>query len=375
MAEGLVPQQQLVLLRKRPHCDHSKEVDDIVVEILSRLPVKSLLRFRSVCKSWRALISDSYFVKKHLGHAFTDTSYSFRLVFLNARPRTVDLQGSEVHDHIRQQDSFAEDILGRSRILGSCNGLICLQEMMFDGIYRDDIFIWNPSTRATKKVPKHKFTKGSRRFYGFGYDANTEDYKLIVGDSNHVADETKFGIFTLKTGSWRTVEDFQFVNLDGQGCFANGALHWLDSKYNFTRIISFDLAKEKCEQLCRIVCGTMFTTGIGSIRNCLCYYTYSTIRSMPMTIWVMSEYGKDKPWTKLMNIPTHIVPYKMSLTPTQMLENGEVLMILDGKECVVYNPKENKYRTVFQTSAIFRRSPVVLYLDTLVSPEFGSLNM
>ncbi|KAL6144124.1 hypothetical protein ACLB2K_054819 [Fragaria x ananassa] len=139
-----------------------------------------------------------------VANAVTDTSRSFRLLFLNllyGRPRTVDLQGLEVH---RQQDSFAEDLLGRSIILGSSNGLICLQETMFDG-------------------------------------------------------------------SWRTVEDFKFVNLNGQGCFVNGALHWLDSECNSTRIISFDLAKEKCEQLCRIVCGRpMFRIGIGSIRNCLC---------------------------------------------------------------------------------------------------------
>ncbi|XP_059624633.1 F-box/kelch-repeat protein At3g23880-like [Cornus florida] len=39
---------------------------DIIVQILSRLPVKSLLQFRCVCKSWCSLISDSHFVKTHL---------------------------------------------------------------------------------------------------------------------------------------------------------------------------------------------------------------------------------------------------------------------------------------------------------------------
>ncbi|RHN66454.1 putative F-box domain-containing protein [Medicago truncatula] len=43
---------------------------DLVPEILCRLPVKSLLQFRCVCKSWKSLISDPKFAKKHL-HMFT----------------------------------------------------------------------------------------------------------------------------------------------------------------------------------------------------------------------------------------------------------------------------------------------------------------
>lgn len=40
--------------------------DDIVCDILSRLPVKSLLRFKCVYKRWYSLIRDPYFVDLHL---------------------------------------------------------------------------------------------------------------------------------------------------------------------------------------------------------------------------------------------------------------------------------------------------------------------
>ncbi|XP_045822488.1 F-box/kelch-repeat protein At3g23880-like [Trifolium pratense] len=39
---------------------------DLIIEILSRLPVKQLLQLRCVCKSWKSLISDPKFAKKHL---------------------------------------------------------------------------------------------------------------------------------------------------------------------------------------------------------------------------------------------------------------------------------------------------------------------
>uniref|UniRef100_A0A0E0DXR1 F-box domain-containing protein n=1 Tax=Oryza meridionalis TaxID=40149 RepID=A0A0E0DXR1_9ORYZ len=45
--------------------------EDIVEEILLRLPVKSILRFRSVCKSWRAMVADPRFVRLQLDHSTT----------------------------------------------------------------------------------------------------------------------------------------------------------------------------------------------------------------------------------------------------------------------------------------------------------------
>ncbi|XBI94526.1 hypothetical protein VPH35_031148 [Triticum aestivum] len=40
--------------------------DELVSEILPRLPVESLLRFRSVCKAWRGIIDEDSFLRDHL---------------------------------------------------------------------------------------------------------------------------------------------------------------------------------------------------------------------------------------------------------------------------------------------------------------------
>src|SRR4051812_32733503 len=40
--------------------------EDLVVEILLRLPVRSLLQFKCICKFWKTLISDPKFAKRHL---------------------------------------------------------------------------------------------------------------------------------------------------------------------------------------------------------------------------------------------------------------------------------------------------------------------
>ncbi|KAM7520137.1 hypothetical protein LguiB_019099 [Lonicera macranthoides] len=40
--------------------------EEVIVEILSRLPVKSLLKFKSVCKGWYEIIKNPYLINKHL---------------------------------------------------------------------------------------------------------------------------------------------------------------------------------------------------------------------------------------------------------------------------------------------------------------------
>jgi len=41
-------------------------LDDITIDILLRLSVKSLARFWCICKSWKSLLNNAYFVKAHL---------------------------------------------------------------------------------------------------------------------------------------------------------------------------------------------------------------------------------------------------------------------------------------------------------------------
>ncbi|MFS8015260.1 putative F-box domain-containing protein [Helianthus anomalus] len=51
---------------------------EIQSEIMNRLPVQSLLRFRLVCKSWRSLIESSDFI----------AHYMFHLLMMIASPNT-----------------------------------------------------------------------------------------------------------------------------------------------------------------------------------------------------------------------------------------------------------------------------------------------
>ena len=67
---------------------------ELMVEILLRLPVKSLIRFKSVSKPWRSLISDTHFTKSHLDLAAAPTNRFLYTTAYGSDVRWVDVDTS-----------------------------------------------------------------------------------------------------------------------------------------------------------------------------------------------------------------------------------------------------------------------------------------
>ncbi|XP_059309572.1 F-box/kelch-repeat protein At3g23880-like [Lycium ferocissimum] len=96
--------------------------------------------------------------------------------------------------------------------------------------------------------------------YGFGYDATSDDYKIlkIDGNSPH-GDKVPYEIFTLKSGSWRNIGNHPTGNLFVSPhmeprmvslAFVHGAFQWLGlseciamSDSGFT-VVSFGVSNE-----------------------------------------------------------------------------------------------------------------------------------
>ncbi|PWA56261.1 F-box associated interaction domain-containing protein [Artemisia annua] len=128
-----------------------------------------------------------------------------------------------------------------ARLVGSANGLLCIDQ-------REGISIYNPTTRICNRV-YGGFAAPVRHYqvaYGFGYESYTDDYKVVaVCKSNN-----KVKVYSLKTGIWKKVSDFPDANLLQDGLFLNGCIHWLDYlPNNLPNIVSFDLLKETYSQV------------------------------------------------------------------------------------------------------------------------------
>ncbi|XP_039683334.1 F-box/kelch-repeat protein At5g15710 isoform X2 [Medicago truncatula] len=108
--------------------------DEVMAEILSRLPVRSLMQIKCVCKSWNTIISDPKFIKMHLNRSARNPNFSVVSYetpsFDDDDHRFVPFPAGSLLDnpHI----TFPKDpyyLLHDKdcrEVIGSCNGLVCL---------------------------------------------------------------------------------------------------------------------------------------------------------------------------------------------------------------------------------------------------------
>nr|VDD60146.1 unnamed protein product [Brassica oleracea] len=78
--------------------------ESVVVEIIARLPLRSIARFKSVCKQWRSLIESSYFrslfVSLHRNASSSSSSWSlmFPIKFKNPITEAIGFHGCKTWD-------------------------------------------------------------------------------------------------------------------------------------------------------------------------------------------------------------------------------------------------------------------------------------
>ncbi|XP_059629847.1 F-box/kelch-repeat protein At3g06240-like [Cornus florida] len=364
---------------------------DIQMDILSRLPVESLLRFKCVSKRYRYLISDPYFIKLHLNRSIHSKNWH-KLSFYRFGPQSIDYESlfgnNNVNDVSNAVVKLYPPFLSRSCdnlfcVIGSCNGLICYI------VEHGQIILYNPSTRVYKKLPQPPHWIVG--YFGFAYDSSNHDYKVIMATCHINDDIFKSCIFSLRDNSWRTMPDVgcnyvDILSLSSvdifslSGCCLNGALHWLLKP---GVIVCFDLSKEVFSEMSLdgIQGGQeidLWFCRLGVLEGCLYAVSVSNgVNGRLVEVWLMKEYGVKASWSKFISIPCDVDT--LCFTPLCFLSNGELLLKIDRSNSGLYIDQEKlgSYNTKLNTFTKICDCPNVyedvheeyLYVESLVSPN------
>ncbi|XP_026458505.1 F-box/kelch-repeat protein At3g06240-like [Papaver somniferum] len=309
--------------------------EEMYHEILLRLPVKSLLVCKSVCKNWYALISSSDFVNTHI--TMQKNNPSLMLDGL-AKFSGNNILHSISYDSVYEikDDRMEMDIPFKSsvddvQLLGSCNGLVCIWLFDHEG-HRDCICLWNPGTREYKVIPKSPSVFYSCDVCAFGYDRRTDGYKLAIGiTACGTKDSSLVQVYTLSSNSWTKGQlvPYKFPSTYKSGVLVNGDLHWLAIAQDNIILLSLDIGEESFKELQLPVEKDQHPRMIlGELEGCLCILVSSYGVKTHVEIWKMLDYGVRESWTKY-HVISHetIVAHQFLLRLIRSFKNGEILFL------------------------------------------------
>ncbi|KAF5818729.1 putative F-box domain-containing protein [Helianthus annuus] len=214
---------------------------EIIEEILSRLPAKSILRFRSVSKPWLSLISTPSFTKLHFTRA---TAAHRTALFISAYNFSTGKRHflSAPHDggpvtHLMTLDHPCFASIAAQHL----NGLVCFTYHTWSS--HAHAFLVNPSTHKSFKLP----SPGSSMFYLFGFDESRNEHKILSIRKLFKPLAIEIMILSMTNYSWRKIDtEPPAFSWDGyhtkDGVCVNSVVYLMLESYD---ILAFDFRTEK----------------------------------------------------------------------------------------------------------------------------------
>jgi len=370
--------------------------DELITELLSFLPVKSLMPMNCVCKSWRTLISDSSFTKLQLQRSTRNPQLAVTRVVYNYTERTLDAYVSPISlshflENLSKPITLTNDPYyclneDSHSVVGSCNGLLCLYGYS-DKSREMWLRFWNPATRTISDKLGHYPDVVTRYYYmSFGYDNSTDTYKVVILHRGA-------RVFSLDDNVWRNIHRFPISYYLNDGVHFRGSVNWLaidnyifdnydeedyyDCEYITTikqfKIVSVDLGTETYKKFLppRGFVQVPYTEpSLCVLMDCLCFS--HVVEQTHFVLWKMTDYGVEESWTQLIKINFQImkkfhhegVPW----VPLHLSNNYDTLLLENNLEDipVVYNLRDGSVERIRIANGQCYRLYINDYVESLV---------
>ncbi|XP_057434362.1 F-box/kelch-repeat protein At3g23880-like [Lotus japonicus] len=353
--------------------------DDVIREILSFLPVKSLLRFTCVCKSWKLIISNPQFVKLHLRRSSANMADFTHIQLLSEVCNDFDDEDFESQGHLYYATPGFT-------LLGTCNGMISFIKWKYTLEYTPRtcwICFWNPTTKLWSRVSPplsfHDKQHPSYKTFGFRYDGVNDTYKVVVAYAEE-HQQSVVNVYDMGGSCWRRIQSFpdgvpNEVSVNHwtrpqEGVYVGDTLNWVFKlNTHLSAIVSLDLVTEKQSQMSLPYfspSSKYLKLILGALKDSLC--VLHNVDGRRFVIWHMKEFGAHESWIQLFNFDfkIHLInPFGFVLS-----ENDEVLM-MSREEVVLYNQRDDifKVKSGLGWDMDFSYCSVQNYVESLVSPR------
>ncbi|ONK69451.1 uncharacterized protein A4U43_C05F23020 [Asparagus officinalis] len=352
---------------------------DIMDDILSRLPAKSVAKFRCACKQWLSLTHDARFLRSlHV------TSSSYIIIdkyIVNGKIELYDF--SIGHGGKPMKTSYRLNLGSKDyRLSNFVDGLTCLR--YGSGGPKPDMYLLNPMTRELQKLPKNNNSHCEacvHESFGLGVDMNMGLYKIVrlFSLGRHPAQHPAHcEIYTVGTREWRSLGEAPF----GMWCYyqpvlLHEALYWI-ARGNLQGeeklcLFRFSIKDEKFGSAISLphpsLSSRMSYTSLKESGGKL-WLTFRNPTENYFEIWTMKDYLNNT-WVKEYQL------HNGDLSSLHKVYEGDVIDIVDGDilfrdytsggwNAISYNLCSGASHTLFLGG---KGSDFAFYRESLISPK------
>lgn len=268
MEHGRGPEKKKTMYAKPEITFPNHILEEMIIEILSRLPLKCLVRFMCVSRLWCSYVKvvqpKNPRQRVLLHETWSKTSYLLSSI-------NEDDSNERIRIPLRKRKHQP------SRVLGSCNGLLLLGCMA-------DLYLWNPLTRDLKKVMQYfrlEDDEGYRVVSGLCYDSSNDEYKAVMALASQTPrqGEEFVVVGSFQDRCWTEVHFPYIVRTVNSGPVLREHLHWYVCEKESSdsnspqRVVSFNPRANKFNSIPmpqpKDVDGDTIL-GLGALDGCLC---------------------------------------------------------------------------------------------------------
>lgn len=334
---------------------------DLIINILTRLPAKVLCQFRCVSKQWLDLISDPYFVNLH--RVRSRSNPNILLVRSSARVSSDVLPDENLTLHLActAMDSCSDHEFSVTIRESEVQMLPSTWDLVFFA-GENGFYACNPSIKEFLKLPLCSTCTSREVNAGLGFDSVTKEYVLVhLFDTSLDTYESDLGIEVLRLsecrldggdlGRWEVYEGKNCpYETRGWGVYVGNSFYWMIwdefEQPGDEAIVRFDLDREEFE----VVAGpkgcldTEERWFLVELRGFLCLVD-STTRPHTIDIWMMKDCEKAGEWVREYSIDFSGFGIEIvkSVVPLDY-RDGEILMDSNRESLEAYNVENKTFR-------------------------------
>ncbi|OMO80386.1 hypothetical protein CCACVL1_12998 [Corchorus capsularis] len=298
--------------------------EEILLEIFYKLPIKSLGRCLCVCKTWLSLIKNPSFISMHLNNSKNSNTGLFLLKLVdkeynyNRADCVLHLDNQEFGEYTHLMKSSPSDLEFQYKIVGSCNGLLCLAKRL-------EFVIWNPIIDKYIKLPNpHSvysvWAAVGKVSIGLGFDSTRDDYKVLrISSMGPQSQRIVARLYSLKNKCWEKLAPPKYhlysTGWDDGMVFVNGVVHFVGYDEIVNKrgrhkllVVGFDMSKEVFQRISLPECLSNNESHMTTLQVKE-HGESSSIAAIQVElepvfghrthVWVMKEYGVMESWSKI----------------------------------------------------------------------------